>query len=73
LKPSTVKATEKKATVWTPVVIDKNFPEFVEAKKLTYRGGDVLTKHEYPSYLNDVVGGLVLRLPLTEIREYLEH
>lgn len=72
LKPSTVKAVEKKVVVWTPVVIESRFPSQVQPKKVEYRAGDSLCRHEFPSYLKSISGGLIIRLPLTEIEAALK-
>lgn len=67
LKPSTTKQMMSKVTLWSPVVIENNFPDIVQPTKLEYMRGDTITQHEFPPDFDNIVGGLIMRLPLTDI------
>lgn len=71
LRQSTVKPVDKRVTLWTPVVISGKFPTQVIPTRLDYRTGDTLFKTDYPTYIKDIVGGLIIRLPLTDIEDMI--
>ena len=72
IKPSTVKVQTKQVIVWTPVVIEKTFPQQVKSLKLEYRTNEFLNKQDFPQLSEDLVGGLIIKMPLTKVKDYLQ-
>lgn len=72
LRASTVKVQQKEVTAWTSVIIEKNFPLQVKATKLEYMTNAFLNNQQFPQLPADLQGGLILQMPLTQIKEYLD-
>lgn len=71
IKQRKLKDDEKELILWTPVILGKNFPPVIQRQKLSYTAGTYLNKQDFPRYLANLAGGLILTLPLNGIEEYL--
>jgi hypothetical protein len=59
--------------VWTTVLLgNSDFPSLIAKRTLTYKTGQFLNSQEYPKLAENLRGGLIIKLPLTDIRQELE-
>jgi hypothetical protein len=69
IRPSQTKTRDRKIIAWTEVLIgNEAFPPQIAKRIITYATGDFLNNQEYPKLPGALRGGLVINLPLVEIR-----
>jgi hypothetical protein len=73
LRPSTVKDCSKDVIVWTPVVLEKDFPAIVKRNKIHYQTNTHINAQSFPEP-NELPASeaRVFRLPLVDIEDYLK-
>jgi hypothetical protein len=69
IKRSKVKVVNKSVIKWTPVVLGRLFPPNVAPQKFEYTSGRVLNSAEIPRVVENLQGGLILRLPLERVAD----
>jgi len=62
---------QREVTTWTSVVIENNFPQQVKATQVSYMSNAFLNNQVFPQLAPDLQGGLILQMPLTQVKEYL--
>ena len=73
IRPSQTQIRDRKVISWTPVMLGTtNFPLHVTKVVHTYRTGDSLHGSEPLRLPETLFGGLILDMPLTNIKGYLE-
>ena len=74
IRQSNTKVRERSVTCWTPVVIgNSNFPSHIAKVVHAYKTGDVLhSTTQRPKLKAELHGGLIIDMPLTDIKTYLE-
>jgi hypothetical protein len=59
----------KEVILWSKVIIGSAFPEEVRKDKISYSLSGYLNSQQYPSYLENISGGMIISLPLENIED----
>ena len=64
---------KKEIFEWLPVTVAKQFPSQLEKKKIIYEHGEFKERSEgLPASVNRIVDSLIIDMPLTQVKEYLQ-
>lgn len=73
IRPSLMKPIDKEVILLTPVIIgNKDLPSSFIKEKVNYQSGSALTRDRtFPQTANDMIGGVLIRMPTQGIKDYL--